>query len=199
MNVVSSEVQQLEVALKTSFLMMDGVRRDGERVTAEEIRTIARELEAGLGGVYTLVSQEFQLPYIRSRMAHMTKEKRLPRLPKGTVSPTVVTGFEALGRGNDKQKLLEFLNFLMQGTGGAGMQYLNMGDAIQRLASAMGIPTEGLVKTQEDIQKEQEQAQQMQAQAGEQAMIEKLGPEVIRQVGAKASPEQLSQLMGGGM
>lgn len=199
MNVVASEVQQLEVALKTSFLMMDGVRRDGERVTAEEIRTIARELEAGLGGVYTLVSQEFQLPYIRSRMAHMTKEKRLPRLPKGTVSPTVVTGFEALGRGNDKQKLLEFLNFLMQGTGGAGMQYLNMGDAIQRLASAMGIPTEGLVKTQEDIQKEQEQAQQMQAQAGEQAMIEKLGPEVIRQMGAKASPEQLSQLMGGGM
>lgn len=60
--VVAAQIQRLEQRLKTAFLMMDGVRRDAERVTAEEIRVIAQELETGLGGVYTLISQEFQLP-----------------------------------------------------------------------------------------------------------------------------------------
>lgn len=183
LNVTAQQVQNLSVTLKTAFLMMEGVRRDGERVTAEEIRTIARELEAGLGGVYTLVSQEFQLPFIRSRMAHMTEKKLLPTLPKGVVAPSVVTGFEALGRGNDKQKLIEFLQFVIQTTGEQGAAYLNVPNAIQRLASAMGIPTEGLVKTDEEIQQERQAAQQQTQQAQVMEMINKLGPEAIRQMG----------------
>ena len=94
----------------------------------------------------------------------MTKEHKLPELPKGMVAPSVVTGFEALGRGNDKAKLMEFLGVMTQNLGEAAIQYLNVPNAIQRLASAMGIPTEGLVKTQEEIQQEQQAAQQ-QAQA----------------------------------
>ena len=186
LSVTAQQVQALSTTLKTSFLMMEGVRRSGERVTAEEIRTLARELEAGLGGVYTLVSQEFQLPFIRSRMAHMAKKKLLPELPKDTVRPSVVTGFEALGRGNDKQKLLEFLQFVLQSTGEQGAAYLNVPNAIQRLASAMGIPTEGLVKTEEDIQREQQAAQQQAQQAQQMEMVNKLGPEVIRQLGSNA-------------
>lgn len=186
LSVTAQQVQRLTTTLQTSFLMMEGVRRDGERVTAEEIRTIARELEAGLGGVYTLVSQEFQLPFIRSRMAHMAKKKLLPELPKGTVRPSVVTGFEALGRGNDKQKLIEFLQFILQTMGEQSAAYLNVPNAIQRLASAIGIPTEGLVKTEEDIQKEQQEAQQQAQQAQQMEMMNKLGPEVIRQIGNNA-------------
>ena len=195
-NVAAQKAKEIEVTLKTSFLMMDGVRRDGERVTAEEIRTIARELEAGLGGVYTLVSQEFQLPFIRSRMAHLTKANKLPALPKGVVEPSVVTGFEALGRGNDKAKLVEFLQFVLQGTGGAGAQYLNVGTAIQRLASSMGIPTEGLIKTDEELQQEQQAAMQMQQQAAQQELLGNVAPEVVRQVGNNISPEQIAQLTG---
>lgn len=194
LNVTAQQVQSLSTMLKTSFLMMEGVRRQGERVTAEEIRTIARELEAGLGGVYTLVSQEFQLPFIRSRMAHMTEKKLLPTLPKGVVAPSVVTGFEALGRGNDKQKLIEFLQFVLQTTGEQGAAYLNVPNAIQRLASAMGIPTEGLVKTEEEIQQEREAAQQQAQQAQQMEMMNKLGPEVIRQIGNNAG----GMMTGGG-
>lgn len=193
LNVTAQQVQSLSTSLKTSFLMMEGVRRQGERVTAEEIRTIARELEAGLGGVYTLVSQEFQLPFIRSRMAHMTKKKLLPPLPKGVVAPSVVTGFEALGRGNDKQKLIEFLQFVIQTTGEQGAAYLNVSNAIQRLASAMGIPTEGLVKTEEELMQERQAAEQKAQQAEQAEMMNKLGPEVIRQIGNNASA-----MMGGG-
>jgi len=196
LNITYQQVQKLEVTLKTNFLMMEGVRRDGERVTAEEIRTIARELEAGLGGVYTLISQEFQLPYIRSRMKRMTDEHRLPDLPEGVVAPSVVTGFEALGRGNDKQKLTEFLQFMTQGLGEAALQYLNVGNAIQRLAASMGIPTEGLIKTDEELQQEREQAQAAQEQATQQELMGKAAPEVIRQVGDKLPPELIQQAMG---
>lgn len=197
LNITHQQVQKLEISLKTNFLMMEGVRRDGERVTAEEIRTLARELEAGLGGVYTLISQEFQLPFIRARMKRMTDEKKLPALPKGVVAPSIVTGFEALGRGNDKQKLTEFLQFMTQGFGEAALQYLNVGNAIQRLANAMGISVEGLIKTDEELQQERQQAQAMQEQASQQEFIGKISPEIIRQFGNNLPPEMVQQVMGG--
>ena len=179
----AAQIQRLEQRLKTAFLMMDGVRRDAERVTAEEIRVIAQELETGLGGVYTLISQEFQLPYIASRMATMTRQKRIPELPKGTVTPSIVTGFEAIGRGNDKQKLLEFLKAGAELMGESFLGLLNPQNAVTRLASAMGISTEGLVKDEEELAQERQAAQQ---QAQGQMMMEKLGPEALRQIGGMA-------------
>ena len=197
--VVAAQIQELERNLKTAFLMMDGVRRNAERVTAEEIRVIAQELETALGGVYTLISQEFQLPYIRSRMAAMTRAKRLPKLPKGVVSPSIVTGFEALGRGNDKAKLMEFLTTLAQLLGPQAFTYVSPLNAISRLAAASGIATEGLVKDEETLQQEQQAAQQQAQQAQMQGMVEKLGPEALRQIGGMAgqmpgqSPEPQQQ------
>ena len=195
--VVSAMIQNLEQRLKTSFLMMDGVRRDAERVTAEEIRVIANELETGLGGVYTLISQEFQLPYIRSRMNTMTKDKRIPQLPKGTVNPSIVTGFEAIGRGNDKQKLLEFLQAGAQLLGEGFASLINPTNAVSRLASAMGISTEGLVKDEDQLQQEQ-QAQQQQVQQQQRSdLMSKATPELIRQLGNNISPQQVQQMLGG--
>ena len=191
--VVAAQIQRLEQRLKTAFLMMDGVRRDAERVTAEEIRVIAQELETGLGGVYTLISQEFQLPYIASRMATMTRQKRIPELPKGTVTPSIVTGFEAIGRGNDKQKLLEFLKAGAELMGESFLGLLNPQNAVTRLASAMGISTEGLVKDEEELAQERQAAQQ---QAQGQMMMEKLGPEALRQIGGMAQAGNAEALQG---
>ena len=185
--VVAAKVQALEQSLKTAFLMMDGIRRDAERVTAEEIRIIAQELEAGLGGVYTTVAQEFQLPYIRSRMAAMSRQKRIPELPGQLVSPAIVTGFEAIGRGTDKNKLLEFLQAGAGTFGETFLGILNPHNAVERLASAIGLSTEGLIKTPEEMQAETQQAQQ---QAQGQMMMEKLGPEIIRQGANLMNPSQ---------
>ena len=190
LQVTAAKIQALEQSLKTAFLMMDGIRRDAERVTAEEIRIIAQELESGLGGVYTVISQEFQLPYIRSRMAAMTRQGRIPELPKDIVAPAIVTGFEAIGRGNDKTKLVEFLQF---GAATFGESFLNLVkpvNAVTRLAAAMGIATEGLIKTDDELMQEQQrQSQEMQRQA----MMEKLGPEVVRQGGGMLQAQQQAQ------
>ena len=181
--VVSTQMQRLEMRLKAAFLMMDGVRRDAERVTAEEIRLIAQELETGLGGVYTVISQEFQLPYINSRMDSLASAGRIPKLPKGVVQPSVVTGFEALGRGNDKAKLVEFLQTGTALFGAGFFSMVNPQNALVRLASSMGIPTEGLVKDAEELAREQAAAKE---EAEMTALVEKLGPEALRQIGASA-------------
>ena len=155
--------------LSQAFLLTSGVVRDAERVTAEEIRMLSQELEAALGGLYSLLSQELQLPIVTRLMAKMSKDKRLPKIPKDIVKPTIVTGVEALGRGNDLNRLDMFLAGANQVVGPEAVtQYLNVSDYFKRRATALGIETEGLIKTEEEIQQAMQQAQQ-------QEMMMKLG------------------------
>lgn len=169
--------QRLEARLNRAFLMAQSVQRDAERVTAEEIRYLAQELETTLGGFYTLFAREFQLPYVQLKITKMQKARRLPQLPKGIVRPTIVTGVEALGRGNDRQKLVGFGMTLNQAFGPEiASSMINKGEYAERLAAADGIDTKGLVPTQEELQAQEQQQQQ-------QAMLQHLGPQGISTMG----------------
>jgi hypothetical protein len=156
---------KIEERLSFAFMLNSSVQRSGERVTAEEIRFMAQELESGLGGVYSILSQEFQLPLVVRLMFRMQRAKELPTLPKGIVQPVIVTGLEALGRGNDLTKLDTFMSAIMQVP--EATSRVNWSDYMTRRATALGIDTEGLIKTDEQVQQEQQQAQMMQmAQQG---------------------------------
>lgn len=153
-------VTQINERLSFAFLLNSAVQRSGERVTAEEIRYMANELESALGGIYSILSQEFQLPLVKRLMFQMERQKRLPTLPEGTVQPVIVTGLEALGRGNDLTKL----NTFFQAAAAIAQlpPEINKSDALVRTGSSLGIDMKGLVKSQEEIQAEV-QAQQQQA------------------------------------
>jgi hypothetical protein len=88
----------------------------------------------------------------------------MPRLPKESIRPTVVTGIEALGRGQDLNKLATFLQYLQPLGQEIIASELNISDYIDRLAASLGIDTSGLIKSPEQKQQEQMQAQQMQQQ-----------------------------------
>jgi hypothetical protein len=155
--------QQINERLSFAFLLNSAVQRSGERVTAEEIRYMANELESALGGIYSILSQEFQLPLVKRLMFQMERQKRLPSLPDGTVQPVIVTGLEALGRGNDLTKLQMFFE-------AAAMiaqlpPEINKSDALMRTGSSLGIDMKGLVKSPEELQAEMEAAQQQQMMA----------------------------------
>ena len=77
--VAQETIRSLSERLSRVFLMNSSVRRDAERVTAEEIRIAYQELEIALGGVYSILSQEFQLPLVQLLMNKMQKEKNYPR------------------------------------------------------------------------------------------------------------------------
>lgn len=176
---------RLEESLSFAFLLNTAIQRNGERVTAEEIRYMAGELEDALGGVYAILSQEFQRPYIASRIRRMEKAGALSPLPKGTVTPTIVTGIEALGRGHDRTKLVQFLTTVAQTLGPqAATQYINPTEAIKRLAIADGIDTDRLIVSDEELTQRQQQAQQVRQQQQMGDLAGRLGPEVLRQMGA---------------
>ena len=98
----------------------------------------------------------------------MSQNKEIPSLPKGSVKPTIITGIEALGRGNDLQKLREFIAEFVQlaQVNPQVMQTLNPSDLIKRIATGLGIETEGLIKSPEQLHAEMmaQQDQQMQEQ-----------------------------------
>jgi hypothetical protein len=163
LRIVADSIQNLEERMSYAFLLHTAVQRDAERVTAEEIRYMASQLETALGGVYSLLSQEFQLPLVQLLMKRMSKAKEIPALPDKSIKPTIITGVEALGRGNDLQKLTEFVGQIVglaQVTPEI-VQTINPSDLITRIATGLGIDTDGLIKSQEQIQQEQ-QAQQEQ-------------------------------------
>ena len=107
--IAQETMNSIKDRLGHAFLLTSGVVRNAERVTAEEIRMLSQELETAIGGLYSLLSTELQLPMINRLMRVMNKSKRLPKLPEGIVNPVIITGVEALGRGNDLQKLDLFL------------------------------------------------------------------------------------------
>jgi site-specific recombinase XerC len=85
----------------------------------------------------------------------------------------VVTGIEALGRGQDLTKLDVFIAGAMQTFGPETLgQYIDIRDYLERRATALGLPMRGLVKTEEQIQQEMQQAQM-------QGMVQQFGPQVL--------------------
>ena len=185
--VVQESVQKIEERLGHSFLLTSGVVRQAERVTAEEIRMLGQELESALGGLYSLLSMELQLPLVNRLMDVMNKKNKLPKLPKDVVKPIIITGVEALGRGNDLQKLDLFLAGAAQVVGPEAVAgHVQVAEYFKRRATALGIKTEGLVKSSEEMGAEMQQAQQQQ-------MAEKLVPAGIKAMSDQATDAQQQQ------
>jgi hypothetical protein len=181
LNVAKQMADDLTRRLAQAFLMGSSIQRQGERVTAEEIRYMASELEETIGGVYALLAQELQLPLIAILMHQLTKSKRLPALPKGVVTPTVTTGLDALSRANDLNKLDRLVMGLRDLYGPEALAAeTNVGDYVSRRAAALGLSIDGLIKSPEQKQAEQQQRMQME-------MMNRLGPNMVNQMGNMAN------------
>lgn len=181
------EKDSIEARLNAVFLILAGLQRDAERVTAEEIRALIQELETSLGGVYSVLAQELQLPLAAAYMARMAKSGRLPKLPKKVVRPTITTGVEALGRGNDLQKLDLLVKDIAQTFGpNAVPRFVNASEYLARRAAALGITAKGLIRTEEEIAQADAAAQQ-QAQAT--TLTEKVVPVAAKAMADAVAPQ----------
>lgn len=164
LTIAQKAMEAITQRLSYAFLMTSAIQRNGERVTAEEIRIMAGDLEDALGGVYSLLAQEFQYPLVVRLMDRMTKQKRLPDLPKGIIKPVISTGLEALGRGHDGQRLRQWGATVFQMLGPNAAQFVNINEFLMRLALADGVVPEGLVKGQAELEADKAQAEQAQQQ-----------------------------------
>tara|TARA_B100000427_G_scaffold328102_1_gene340400 strand:- start:1514 stop:3109 length:1596 start_codon:yes stop_codon:yes gene_type:complete len=152
--------QQIEKRILEAFLVMNV--RDAERVTAEEVRMTQLELEQSLGGLFSLLTVEFLIPYLNRILLVLQRNNEIPKLPKDLVRPKIVAGVNALGRGQDRESLTQFITTITQTLGPeALLKFIDPSEAIKRLAAAQGIDVLNLVNTPEQLQQNL-QEQQMQ-------------------------------------
>lgn len=179
--------QTTERRLSQAFLMASNTIRNAERVTAEEIRAVAQELEDALGGTYTVLSAEVQRPYANRLLYILSKQKKAPKLPPSVI-PVIVTGFNALGQNHETAALLEALTALKNLFGDMILQKIDGDEAALRVLTGYGVQdVAGLV-----VSAEQQQANaqgDMQNQAALAA-----APEIAKgAVGAMAADQGATQ------
>jgi len=156
-------IQTLEKRLSEAFLILSV--RQSERTTAEEVRMTQMELEQQLGGLFSVLTTEFLVPYLNRKLSVFEKTGEIPKIPKGIVKPTIVAGVNALGRGQDRESLGQFLTTISQTMGPeATQQYINPEEVIKRLAAAQGIDILNLVRGMQEVQGEQQAAVQQEQQ-----------------------------------
>ena len=161
----------IEKRILEAFLVMN--IRNAERVTAEEVRLTQLELEQSLGGLFSLLTVEFLIPYLNRTMLILQRSNQIPKLPKELVRPKIVAGINSLGRGQDNESLTRFIQTVGQVLGpDALMKYVDPSEAIKRLAAAQGIDVLNLVRTPEQLAEMQQQAQ---SDAANQSLVNQAG------------------------
>lgn len=177
LSVAKQQTEEIAARLSYAFLFQTSIQRKGERVTAQEIRYMATELDDALGGVYTLLTADLQLPAVRLFERRMEKRLKAPPLPGNIVKPVIVAGLEGIGRGHDLANLKAFAaDIIGVLTPEIAKNYMKPAELIARAAAAYGIDTEGLIPTEEEIAQNQQQQQLL-------ALVQHLGPEGIKQMG----------------
>ena len=161
----------LEKRIADAFLVLN--IRQSERTTAEEVRLTQLELEQQLGGIFSLLTVEFLKPYLNRTLMVLQRSGQLPKLPKDLVTPTIVAGVNALGRGQDRESLIQFITTIAQTMGPESIaKFIDPTEYIKRLATAQGIDVLNLVKSPQQMQGEM---QQQQAQAQQQSLVDQAG------------------------
>lgn len=97
---------RIEQRVSRAFLLNSGVTRDAERVTAEEVRLQAQELETAYGGTYTTLSANVQRPLARWLLNGLGQKEL------AGFEVQVVTGLEAISRNGDLENLRQAMGDL---------------------------------------------------------------------------------------
>jgi len=151
------------------------------------------ELEQQLGGIFSLLTVEFLIPYLNRTLLVLQRNKEIPSIPKDLVRPQIVAGVNALGRGQDRESLTQFIGTIAQTLGPeALMRFIDASEAIKRLAAAQGIDVLNLVKTEQQMAQEQQQQQAMMAQ---QSLVDQAG----QLAGAPLADPTKNQVLAEGM
>lgn len=184
--------------LSSAFLMSASIRRDAERVTAEEIRAMARELEGASGGAWSVLAHELQLPVVKRIESILERKGDISPLPGNSVQPVVITGLEAIGRTQELQTLREVLSDLSAAAQLSPeiVEFIDPADLAHKILIGHGIPTDTILKTKEEVlAQRQAQQQEMQRQAL-MSQATKAVPGVIGE-GASLAMKGMSEADGG--
>lgn len=89
-------IDRYTTQLSQAFMLNSGMVRDAERVTAEEIRMIAQELENAHGGVYSRLAHQWQQPLAYILLDYIGFDGS-----QWGVEPKIITGMDNLSRAGE--------------------------------------------------------------------------------------------------
>ena len=182
--IVWNLAENTERRLSQAFLMASNTIRNAERVTAEEVRAVAQELEDALGGTYTVLSAEVQRPYANRLLHILSRTAKAPKLPPSVI-PVIVTGFNALGQNHETSALIQALGTLKDLFGDALMSQVDSTEVSKRIMVGFGVQSVNtLIKSTEQQAAEAQAAQQNQ-------MATAATPEIVKgAVSAATAPDE---------
>lgn len=159
--------QDIVQNLSAIFMLNSAIQRNAERVTAEEIRMMANELETALGGTYSFLVTEFQAPLLNWIFQYVSKTDNMINLKelKGA-RLQIVTGFEALSKASEFNRLMMFVQTLLNGPlANQILPYINALDFAQKASNYLGL-VPSFLKTEEEVQQQQQNQMAQQAAIG---------------------------------
>ena len=148
--------------LMQAFLMVSSVQRPGDRVTAEEWRSMTRELNEAMGGLYASLAQGFiKAIILRAIGLHQFEDKELRDLPKGIIRVGVITGIDSLGTDTDEMNLENAMAVLTKLVPPQALaQEISIPNLTTRVFTGYNVKPDGLVPTKEERAQAMAQAKQ---------------------------------------
>jgi hypothetical protein len=158
------------------FLVLSTQMRDAERVTAQENRMRAAELNKAHGGVFGNLALTLQSP-----MATLILRDVNVLVEGSTVEPVILTGLDAMGRASENEKILNFFADLaaMNDVPEQFLARFNNSDLMTKLGTGRDIDTSIIMSEDELLKQQAEQKKAQEAQTAGDALIDKSEPEDI--------------------
>ena len=173
LKVNQSIIEWYERRINRAFLLNSAVTRDAERVTAEEIRMTAMELETSFGGTYTSLAAGFQQPVAQWLLDLIDKE-----IKNAGFEVVIITGLDALSRNGELENLrLAFQDLaILSNVPPMLMERLKFDKIATFIGSRRGVDFKEFLKTDEEVAQTRAATAQQQAQAaGQTAAAETAG------------------------
>ena len=196
LQIVFTQAQELKDRLGKAFLLASE-SFPNRQLTATEARARISEIEAGLGGIYSTLSQTLQMPFLELLIENLESKGQIPELPKG-VSVNIVTGLDLMNRKTELQNISEFVQFAA-GLGDQALGMLDVQSIMINIARSIGLdPKEYIMDPEQgpDPAVAQQQALQQALQQGVAGAAEGIGN--AAQVGSEQiMAEQMRGALGG--
>lgn len=173
---ITEQKSSYERRIGAAFLLNTSVTRDAERVTAEEIRLQANELESSLGGVYSRLAEEMQQP-LAKRLLQSLNALLID------VDPVIVTGLESLSRTSELDQILLFFNdlALLEQLPELVQERLKVGDVMATFGSARNIDYKKFLKSEDEVSDDREEKAEAEAKLAGQTKLAEGEAEIMAQ------------------
>jgi len=157
---LTNQFNQVERRIAAAFLLNTSVTRDAERVTAEEIRMQAQELESSYGGVYSRLATELQLPLAKRLISKFDAVFK-------DIEPVIVTGLESLSRNSELDRTRAFFSDLVSlaDVPEEVAVRIDYNKLITMLGAGHGIDYKDLLKDEKQVKADQAERAKQEAEA----------------------------------